>query len=110
MLSCYDPEYNFESFLLKYDCENFCKLECNENNYHIDIERFERSSLDNEFLIRHSEFPDIFVQFIPEMNLISFICNFGGLLGMWLGLTLFGIFNGILKKHEFLYYSFKYPN
>ena len=25
------------------------------------------------------------------MNLIDLICNFGGLLGMWLGLSLFGI-------------------
>ena len=31
------------------------------------------------------------------MNLIDFFCNFGGLLGMWLGLSLFDIFNNILN-------------
>ena len=45
--------------------------------------------------IIHSEYPDIFIEHIPEMSLISFLCNFGGLLGMWLGLSLFGIFNEI---------------
>ena len=29
------------------------------------------------------------------MDLIGFLCNFGGLLGIWLGLSLFGIFNDI---------------
>ena len=48
-------------------------------------------------MVNHGKSPDIFVQHIAEMNLIGFLCNFGGLLGMWLGLSLFGIFNDIFE-------------
>ena len=34
------------------------------------------------------------------MNLIGFVCNFGGLLGMWLGLSLFKIFNTLVNNVE----------
>ena len=37
------------------------------------------------------------MEHIPEMDLIGFLCNFGGLLGMWLGMSLFGMFHDILN-------------
>ena len=67
-----------------------CKVECNDKNYVIEIVESDSTHI---IFIRHSEYPDIFVKHIPEMNLIGLICNFGGHLGMWLGLSLFGIFN-----------------
>ena len=73
-----------------------CKLECNFKYYPIEIERSDLYG-DNMIRIQHSEFPDIFIMHIPILNLIDFICQFGGLLGMWLGLSLFGIFDNIFK-------------
>ena len=90
ILSCYR---NLDNFQFKQHCEKICKVECNFKHYPLEIEK--TSSLNNKIRIIHNEFPDIFVKHIPEMNLIDFVCNFGGLLGMWLGLSLFGIFNDI---------------
>ena len=60
--------------------------------FHPGFEKYDYNQK-NEIYISHSEYPDTFVKHIPEMDMISFICNFGGLLNMWLGLSIFGIFN-----------------
>ena len=59
--------------------------------------------------ILHSDFPDVFVKHIPEMSLSSFLCNFGGLLGMWLGLSLDGIFKQFFRQIIIINYR-KYIN
>ena len=97
LISCYDPEYNYESFFLKQDCEKLCKIECNVRYYTIELDRRNIDPKLTATRIQHSQYPDIFVEHIPGMNLIGFLCNFGGLLGMWLGLSLFGLFNDIFK-------------
>ena len=107
MLSCYDPAYNLESFSIKQDCEEVCKVECNFNYYSNELNSVK--NLGNVIYIQHGEYPDIFVKHIPEMTLIGFICNFGGLLGMWLGLSLFGIFNDIFTLMSKIAYR-KYIN
>ena len=91
LITCYDPAYNPMSLTIKQDCEKMCKPECVIKYYTLQISKHELKR--GELFIRHGEFPDIFVRHIPEITLISFICNFGGLLGMWLGLSLFSIFN-----------------
>ena len=91
MLSFYDQE----SFSIKQDCEKMCKVECNFKYYSNEINSRKGQNLKKVISILHSEYPDIFVKHIPELNLIGFLCNFGGLLGMWLGLSLFSIFNDI---------------
>ena len=40
---------------------------------------------------KHSSIPDIIIRHSFEMTLMSFVCNFGGLLGMWLGLSVLSI-------------------
>ena len=37
--------------------------------------------------------PDFIIRYIPELTFISFVCNFGGLLGMWLGVSFLSIIN-----------------
>ena len=49
------------------------------------------------FEILHNSMPDITIRYIPEMPLLTFICNFGGILGMWLGLSFYTIFDIIWK-------------
>ena len=74
-----------------------CKAECNSKYYKIEIEKRDRKEV-GDFTIYHGEYPDILIEHIPEITLIEFFCNFGGLLGMWLGLSLFGILNDIVIK------------
>ena len=94
LISCYDPEYNQMSFSIKKDCEKMCKVECNVRYYPIEIMTTDIHN-NHAWNIFHSEFPDIFVRHVPEMTLMGFVCNFGGLLGMWLGLSLLTMINNV---------------
>ena len=49
-----------------------------------------------QVIVEHNAMPDILIKYIPETSLISFVCNFGDLLGMWLGLSIISRFNDIL--------------
>ena len=40
--------------------------------------------------------PNMIIEYLPEMSLLSLICNFGGLLGMWLGVSILSISNDIV--------------
>ena len=93
--SCYDPDFNKFNFTLYMDCNKICKVECNFIYYPYEIEIIEHP--EHQLRIRHGEYPDIFVEHLPETTFIGFVCNFGGLLGMWLGLSLFTIFNNIFN-------------
>ena len=51
--------------------------------------------------LTHSRVPDVSITHSPQISFISFICNFGGLLGMWLGLSILSIFDAsiaLVKK------------
>ena len=37
--------------------------------------------------VMNSGMPDITVTYVPEITFLLFFCNFGGLLGMWLGIS-----------------------
>ena len=95
MISCYNMEYNFQNYSIIRYCEKMCKAECISKYYPLEIERVK--SYQSLIKIYHGEFPDILIKNIPEITSIELICNFGGLLGMWLGLSLFGIFNDIFN-------------
>ena len=94
--SCFDKDY--QSFIrliqtTRLDCEKVCKVECNFKYYPLETLKIKG---ENTILnIVHGQLPDIFIKYIPEITLMGFICNFGGLLGMWLGLSLFTLFNKI---------------
>ena len=78
-------------------CWNHCKPNCQYKHYPADIQKISDSN--NSIVgayIYHNEMPDVLVKYIPETSLISFVCNFGGLLGMWLGLSIMTTFNEIL--------------
>ena len=98
LISCYNTEYNQQIYSIKQNCEQICKAECNSKYYKIEIERNDYDDLRDWTEIKHNEYPDIFVQYIPKLNLVGFLCNFGGLLGMWLGLSLFSIYAEIFNQ------------
>ena len=55
LISCYDEGYNRQSYTIKQDCEQTCKVECNEKYYPIEIERKTHNFENNKILIRHGE-------------------------------------------------------
>ena len=47
-----------------------------------------------------SNFPTIIIKQLPEMSFISLLCNIGGLLGMWLGVSLLSTFNNVYNTSK----------
>ena len=96
---CADEEDDFHVIT---QCTNNCKEDCKFKYYISDkkvIKAFDWAI--SSIFIRHNGMPDIFVRHIPEITFLSFISNFGGLLGMWLGLSMFTI----LKSITFQFYN-----
>lgn len=72
-------------------CLDNCPRDCDFRFYSINSK--ESTHLSNhpdrvEVLIEHINLPDILIKSLPEITFISFVSNFGGLLGMWLGISI----------------------
>ena len=73
-------------------CEDQCHKECHFTYYSVTIDKYNVIDMyQARFIINHNEMPDITIRYIPEMPLLTFICNFGGILGMWLGISFYTI-------------------
>ena len=81
---CQDPGYNKFIFIKYLNCVKSCKVECNFKYYPLIIEKSQSS--DPALFIIHNIFPDILFNHVPQMNLVGFICNLGGIFGMWFGM------------------------
>ena len=70
-------------------CYDRCKPDCNTEKYLTDIRATKIVDLEQviKLVLYHNSIPDIIVRHSLEMSLMSFVCNFGGLLGMWLGFS-----------------------
>ena len=77
-------------------CYGKCNQECHITYYSFTINKFRQIYIDQAyFLFKHNAMPDLTIRHIPEMSLLTFICNFGGILGMWLGVSFVSILNCI---------------
>ena len=78
-----------------------CNLDCNFKYYSFDTQEYinirNLGIFHTKVIIYQSNFPDILVRHESKMNLIGFFCNFGDLLGMWLGVLVFKIFRDIIR-------------
>ena len=80
------------------NCSKQCNLNCHYKYYPANINPIgliENRSHSN-ISMEHNQMPDVLIEYIPETSFISFICNFGGLMGMWLGLSFESIINDLL--------------
>lgn len=77
-------------------CSHLCHKECLYSYYTLSLDRVSRSE-DNKVKIsvRHSETPDLTIRHVPEMSFVTLVCNFGGLLGMWLGVSFLAIMDQV---------------
>ena len=78
--------------------EDQCHDECHFTYYSFTISKFVEIDIHQAyFIIKHNEMIDLTIRYIPEMPLLTFICNFGGILGMWLGVSFVSILENIWK-------------
>ena len=79
-------------------CEDNCHKECHFTYYSFTINKYLKFNMYQARLkINHNEMPDLTIRYIAEMPLLTFICNFGGILGMWLGISFYSIVEIIWK-------------
>ena len=86
---CVDLEFHLES-----ECQNQCQHKCITRFYDYQqkskveaAKGLERTGV----FIRHSQLPDQVTDVMPEMTFVGFASNFGGLLGLWLGLSAYAV-------------------
>src|ERR1700761_6964482 len=76
------------------NCLLECKKHCLYTHFIYNYEKGEHELRKSAVLdIKHSSLPDILIIHLPEITFNAFVCNFGGLLGLWLGLSVFAIFS-----------------
>ena len=94
-------EQNTESYKIMTQCSHQCKNDCQFKHYFFDYKKirteeevkYRFNNIVPEVRIRHNGMPDLTIRHLPETAFITFISNFGGLLGMCLGLSIITVFN-----------------
>ena len=86
--------------MIRIRCKNWCQQECTFKYYPFGLQKVNTDGkLDHLTIsieVEHNELPDIAITQIREMVFTTFVCNFGGLLGMWLGLSFITITERIM--------------
>ena len=97
-----------------------CPFDCEFNYFDWDLreiykhEKYKSNHLRGILKVdfKHNRLPNQLIESIPEITFISFVSNFGGLLGMWLGMScmtafrlLYQIFNQLFIKKIFKIYN-----
>ena len=77
-------------------CYDKCHKECHVDYYSITINKIsEFDTFQAALTFKHNSMPDLTIRHIPEMPFLTFICNFGGILGMWVGVAFVDILNRV---------------
>ena len=77
-------------------CYGHCNQECHITYYSFTISDYKEIDMYQlDLQIRHNHMPDLTIRHIPEMPFLTFLCNFGGILGMWLGVSFVDILNRV---------------
>ena len=85
----YSINKNIKENEIYLNCMEKCHKECQFRYYPFTLNKYMDSKnwMNLSIDIVHSQMPDLQISHIPKMPLMTFICNFGGLLGMWLGVS-----------------------
>ena len=97
-------------FIKEEECSRICLNECHQEYYFQETKELGRDKRglrmglkDRKivFYFEPSSLPTVIVTHLPEMTFMTLFCNFAGLLGMWLGVSMFTTMNNfcILLKH-----------
>ena len=85
-------------------CNMKCPIECTFTYYTLDInydqrqedldvERYTKASI----RLKHNQLPDYIVKHVPEITFITFICNLGGIISLWLGFSIMSLADDIVR-------------
>ena len=81
-------------------CRERCLKSCDERIYSFEVvdskQDKEYGAYKSKVTLMHDNMPDTLIVHMPESSFISLVCNLGGLLGMWLGLSVFMLLDTIL--------------
>lgn len=92
---CIDRQY----LTLRFKCMAQCPDDCWLKYFTFgEVENEKYDSEETKLTIRHSSIPDQIIRHIPETSFISFISSFGGLMGMWLGMSVLNSFSSLLDN------------
>lgn len=86
LVSCFERNLN----RVNRECQVTCQVECDNRFYNYNVKtnnKLENAKLFTLLTIEHNQLPDQITEHMEEMSLIQFIASFGGLTGMWLGLS-----------------------
>ena len=86
---CFNGDKEYKS-RIKVACYQECQIDCSSTYYNLES-TWLRELNDTEQIelhIEHNNQPDIAIKYIPKITFLSLVCNFGGLLGMWLGVSI----------------------
>ena len=97
--SCQKNNFKFSQSKCLDKCENDCEFKFYSLSF--TEEKGRESKVD--ILIKHNESPDVFIHYIPKTTLLLSFCNFAGLLGMWLGFSIFNFFQIIISTYNKLF-------
>ena len=89
----------------KRPCTNDCKDKCDFKYYQYDHFVVWKQPPQEAYAPRwppnidmaHHRMPDLHLNHLPQITFTSLVCNFGGLFGMWLGLSFLIISNELFK-------------
>ena len=102
----YDLDYKFvQNFNISLElkvrlaCYNECRKDCNFTYYSLVPSTKAKLNNSNEMRIYlwHNNQADIAITHLPEITFISLVSNFGGLIGMWLGISVMVMFDELFK-------------
>lgn len=93
---------------ISHNCEAKCGPECHNRYYNFaifskvkltdDLKDSQSSwDIETKIFIGHNQLPDQTTEHIEEMSFVTFAGNFGGLFGIWMGLSAYAILHYILK-------------
>jgi Amiloride-sensitive sodium channel len=87
------------------DMSEECHYDCQEIFYDYKNDETRLAGKANWSLIEifHSELPETRFTHHPQMKLIEFISNLGGLMGIWLGLSVLAIFRHLIRSIKFVF-------
>ena len=97
---------------IKLECINKCIPDCTFSYYLYDVVEGQVIPWSRQTFvyIQHNHIPDVYLVHLPETTFISFISNFGGLLGMWLGVSVIVIFDNFISIFKIIQKYFSKPS